>query len=79
MRITATITPVHGNNTVCRHPLTPAGKPKDSRSGCTGRSGYIARCSACTWRRTGKAMTELEDPRDAHLRSHIPAPDSATG
>jgi hypothetical protein len=77
-RITATISPVHDNNTNCTHPVTSSGKPKDPKSGCTGRSGYVARCSACNWRRTSKTKAELEYLREVHLRSHLNAPALAT-
>ncbi|MFI9588255.1 hypothetical protein ACIHCQ_42220 [Streptomyces sp. NPDC052236] len=73
-RITATIKPVHDSGTVCTHPVTSTGKPRDAKSGCTGRTGYVARCSACTWRRTSKVKAELEYVRDSHLRSHLTAP-----
>jgi hypothetical protein len=73
-RITATISPVHDDGTVCNHPLKPSGKPKAPTSGCTGRNGYVARCSSCSWRRTSKTRAELEYVRDGHLRSHLIAP-----
>lgn len=78
MRYVATIQPVHSDNTVCKHPVTDTGEPNDRRSGCTGRSGYIARCSGCSWRRTSKAETQLEELGDSHLRSHLTTPALAT-
>lgn len=73
-RITAVIKPVHDDGTICTHPVTSTGKPKDPASGCTGRAGFTARCSACSWRRTNKLKVLLEDQREAHLRSHLTAP-----
>ncbi|GAA2350499.1 hypothetical protein [Streptomyces violaceusniger] len=77
-RITATINPVHDSGSICTHPVTSTGKPKDPKSGCTGRSGYTVRCSACSWRRTNKTKTVLENLRETHLRSHLTAPALAT-
>lgn len=74
MRYVATIQPVHADNTVCKHPATDTGDPNDRTSGCTGRSGYIARCSGCSWRRTNKAEAQLEQLGDSHLRSHLNTP-----
>ncbi|MBL1086818.1 hypothetical protein JK359_33475 [Streptomyces actinomycinicus] len=71
MRYVATIQPVHPDNTVCKHPVTDTGAPKDHTSTCSGRSGYIARCSGCSWRRTSKTEAQLEDLGDSHLRSHL--------
>ncbi|WP_329583659.1 hypothetical protein [Streptomyces sp. NBC_01361] len=70
-RITATITPVHADESACTH------KPRET--GCAGRSAYLVTCSACTWTDTSTTQAELADARDRHLRSHLtqPAPVSA--
>lgn len=73
-RITATIKPVHPDGTVCTHKVTSTGKPKES--GCAGRVGFVARCSACSWTSTGLKVV-LADQRTAHLHSHANAPTSA--
>ncbi|MEU0390490.1 hypothetical protein [Streptomyces chartreusis] len=78
MQYVTTIQPVHSDNTVCKHPVTDTGEPNDHKTGCTGRSGYIARCSGCSWRRTSKAEAQLERLGDLHLRSHLNTPALAT-
>ncbi|MFD7445832.1 hypothetical protein [Streptomyces sp. NPDC059909] len=73
-RITATISPVHADGTVCTHKVTATGKPKEAD--CTGRAAYRATRSACTWTDQSQVTAALEDDRNQHLRSHltIPAP-----
>ncbi|MFF7764267.1 hypothetical protein [Streptomyces griseorubiginosus] len=78
MRYVATIQPVHSDNTVCKHPVADTDKPHHRSTDCTGRSGYVARCSGCSWRRTSKTATQLEELGDAHLRSHLHTPALAT-
>jgi hypothetical protein len=69
-RITATIRPVHTDGSACTHKVTSRGVPKDPRSGCTGRTGFAASCSACTWTGSSSTGTALEYERDRHLRDH---------
>jgi hypothetical protein len=72
MRFTITTTPVHTdkNATACSHPR-PGAKP------CPGTSGYRARCSGCSWRRTARTTGPLAVLADAHLASHLTAPAAA--
>ena len=74
MRIAVPIRPVHQDTTLCSHHLAPSGKPKEP--GCTGRNGYLARCTGlgCSWRRTSKVRAELETVASRHLDTHRPAP-----
>ncbi|GAA3372240.1 hypothetical protein GCM10017744_102950 [Streptomyces antimycoticus] len=73
-RIIATIKPVHADKSVCTHQVSNTGQPKDPASGCTGRTGYTARCSACSWRQTHSTRTALEGEGDSHLRTHLTTP-----
>ena len=76
-RITATIKPIHDDKTVCTHPVTSTGKPRDPESGCTGRAAYTATCSAGDWTATSKTKAELEYLRDVHFGTHITKPVAA--
>lgn len=69
-RILATIRPVHADGSVCKHKVTSKGVPRESGSGCTGRTGFTADCSACEWTDSGSTGTALEYSRDSHLRDH---------
>jgi hypothetical protein len=75
-RITATIRPIHddADNTVCTHPVTSTGKPRDPQSGCTGRAAYTATCSAGDWTETRSTRAELEYLRDVHFGTHLAKP-----
>jgi hypothetical protein len=70
-RITATIKSVHTDGSVCTHKVTSRGVPKDPASGCTGRTGFTADCSACTWTGASTTAAALEYSRDSHLRDHV--------
>lgn len=69
-RITATIRPVHDDGSVCAHKVTSTGKPAEPGSGCTGRTGYTASCSADTWTHASGTKAEVAYVRDRHLRQH---------
>lgn len=73
-RITATITPIHDDNSVCTHSVTSTGKPRDAESGCTGRTAYTASCSEGDWTKTCRTKAELEYLRDTHFRAHLAKP-----
>jgi hypothetical protein len=75
-RITATIRPIHddADKTVCTHPVTSTGKPRDAESGCTGRAAYTPSCSAGDWTATRPTRAELEYLRDVHFGTHIAKP-----
>ncbi|MDJ0346386.1 hypothetical protein QMK19_36245 [Streptomyces sp. H10-C2] len=75
MRISATIRPIHADQSVCTHRVTSTGKPKEAS--CTGRAAYTATCSAGDWTQTGTTKAALEYSRDSHLRSHITQPATA--
>lgn len=76
-RITIPIRPVHQDTSLCTHQVTATGT--STEKGCTGRSGYLARCTArdCTWRRLSKTRTALTaiatDHLDAHRRALTPS------
>jgi hypothetical protein len=76
-RITATIKPIHDDNSVCTHPVTSTGKSRDAASGCTGRAAYTASCSAGDWTETRRTKAELEYLRDTHFRTHLTKPAAA--
>jgi hypothetical protein len=77
-RITATIKPIHDDKSVCTHPVTSTGKPRDPESGCTGRTAYTASCSADSWTDTNATKAALEYVRDSHLRTHLTQPAAAS-
>jgi hypothetical protein len=79
-RITAPIKPIHddADKTVCAHPVTSTGKPRDTESGCTGRAAYTASCSAGDWTETRRTKAELEYLRDVHFGTHTAKPVART-
>lgn len=69
-RITATIKPTHDDKSICTHPVTSTGKPRDTASGCTGRTAYTASCSEGDWTETRRTKAELEYLRQIHFGTH---------
>ena len=44
-RITIRVEPRHADHSPCEHKVKPSGRPRDTASGCTGRTAYAVVCS----------------------------------
>ena len=70
-RPTMPVTGVHADGTTCTHQVNQrTGLPKDPHSGCTGRTGYAATCSACGETVTNYLKLLVTPDVTSHLRQH---------
>ncbi|MGW4651345.1 hypothetical protein [Kitasatospora sp. NPDC004289] len=70
-RPTMPIKPVHADSTHCTHHVNQrTGLPKDPDSGCPGRTGYGATCSACGEKVTKPLKLLVIPDVTKHLRQH---------